>query len=293
MNRETKNSMKGIIMKKKIFISIGLGLLVILIGATVVIFPAVRFMTQQDTVSIDPSLTLMLGGGGNSGIIQGDSAVVVIDTKMMGASEDLYKFAKEKAGLKSIIVINTHYHGDHVKGNKYFKGSRIYIGSYEKGFLNKNIDAENQPTDFVKDSLLIDLGSEKVHLYNLGQAHTFNDLVIYLSNHNVLFTGDLIFNKINPVLKEESGARVSQWIHVLDTILRRWGESKIIPGHGQVGNKEMVISLRKYFVDMTEAAIDSNKENELKDKYKDWSTFPGMASPDKTIEYIKRHAAKK
>ena len=279
-------------MKRKIFISIGIAL-VVLIGATIVLYPAVRFLMQEEIVPIDQSLTLILGGGGNSGIILGDSAVVVIDTKMMGASEDLYKIAKEKAGPKPIIVINTHYHGDHVKGNKFFKGSRIYIGSYEKDFLHNNIDAENQPTDFVKDSLLIDLGSEKVHLYNLGQAHTFNDLVVYLSNHNVLFTGDLIFNKVNPVLKEESGASVSQWIQVLDMILSRWGDSKIVPGHGQAGNKSMVIYLHQYFIDMTDAGIDSSKENQLKEKYKDWMTYTGMASPEKTIEYIKRHNAKK
>jgi glyoxylase-like metal-dependent hydrolase (beta-lactamase superfamily II) len=279
-------------MKRKIFISIGIAS-VVLIGATIVLYPAVHFLMQEEIVPIDQSLTLILGGGGNSGIILGDSAVVVIDTKMMGASEDLYKLTREKAGPRPIIVINTHYHGDHVKGNKFFKGSRIYIGSYEKDFLQNTIDAKNQPTDFVKDSLLIDLGSEKVHLYNLGQAHTFNDLVVYLSNHNVLFTGDLIFNKVNPVLKEESGASVSQWIQVLDIILSRWGDSKIVPGHGQAGNKDMVISMRQYFVDMTDAGIDSSKENQLKDKYKDWMTHPGMTSPEKTIEYIKRHNAKK
>jgi Zn-dependent hydrolases, including glyoxylases len=252
-----------------------------------------RLMTQKEIVPLDQNLTLMLGGGGNSGIIIGDSAVVVIDTKMMGSSEDLYKLAKEKAGQKPIIVINTHYHGDHVKGNKFFKGSKIYIGSYEKEFLQKNIDAENQPTDFVKDSLLIDLGNEKVHLYNLGQAHTFNDLVVYLSNHNVLFTGDLIFNRVNPVLKEESGARVSQWIIVLGTILSRWGDSKIVPGHGQVGDKEMVVSMRQYFIDMTVSAMEPSIENQLKDKYKDWMKFPGMSSPEKTIEYIKMYDVKK
>jgi cyclase len=274
-------------MKKKIFISIGIGLALVLTGATIVYYPALHSMIQQETVPIDPGLMVVLGGGGNSGIILGDSTVVVIDTKMMGASEDLYKTAKEKAGQKPIIVINTHYHGDHVKGNKFFKGSKIYTGSYEKEFLHKNIDAENQPTDFVKDSLLIDLGSEKVHLYNLGRAHTFNDLVVYLSNRNVLFTGDLIFNKINPVLKEESGARVSQWIHVLDTILSRWGNSKIVPGHGIIGDKEMVVSMRKYFSDMTAAAEDPHKNNQLENKYSDWMKLPGMSSPGKTIEYIK------
>jgi glyoxylase-like metal-dependent hydrolase (beta-lactamase superfamily II) len=285
--------MKGKIMKKKIFISIGITLLVILIGAIIIFYPSIRFMTQKEIVPLDKSLTFMLGGGGNSGIIIGDSAVVVIDTKMMSSSEDLYKFAKEKAGQKPIIVINTHYHGDHVKGNKFFKGSRIYIGSYEKEFLQKYIDAENQPTDFVKDSLLLDLGNEKVHLYNLGQAHTLNDLVVYLSSHNVLFTGDLIFNRVNPVLKEESGAKVSQWIHVLDIILNRWGDGKIVPGHGQVGDKEMVVAMRQYFIDMTSAATDPSKENQLKDAYKDWMKLPNMSSPEKTIEYIKMYDVKK
>ena len=276
-------------MKKKIFIGIGIAVLVVLISAVIIFYPMIRFMTQKEIIQIDPNLTLVLGGGGNSGIVLGDSAVVVIDTKMMGRSEELYKLAKEKAGQKPIIVINTHYHKDHVSGNKFYKGSRIYIGSYEKDFLQKNVDAENQPTDFVKDSLLIDLGNEKVHLYNIGQGHTMNDLVVYLSNHRILFTGDLVFNRINPVLKKESGANVLRWIGLLDTILNRWGDSKIVPGHGQVGNKEIVASMRQYFVDMIAAVTDPSKM----DKYKDWMTMPNMASPEKTIEYIKGSEIKK
>jgi glyoxylase-like metal-dependent hydrolase (beta-lactamase superfamily II) len=278
---------------KRILIGIGIVLLVIILGAVILLYPSIHFMLQKETVTIDPSLTLMLGSGSNSGIMVGDSAVVVIDTKMMGSSEDLYKFTKEKAGKKPIIVINTHYHPDHVKGNKFFPGSRIYIGSYEKVFLHKNVDADNQTTDFVKDSLLIDVGNEKVHLYNLGQAHTMNDLVVYLPIHNVLFTGDLIFHRVNPVVMEESGARVSQWIRTLDVILNRWGDSKIVPGHGKVGDKEMVLSMRQYFVDMTAAATDPSKANQIKDAYSDWMILPGMSSPDKTIEYIKMHDVKK
>jgi glyoxylase-like metal-dependent hydrolase (beta-lactamase superfamily II) len=145
----------------------------------------------------------------------------------------------------------------------------------------------------VKDSLLIDLGNEKVHLYDLGQAHTLNDLVVYLSSRNVLFTGDLIFNRVNPVLMEESGTKVSQWIHALDLILIRWGDSKIIPGHGKVGDKEMVVSMRQYFIDMTAAAMNPSRENQLKDAYKDWMKLPNMSSPEKTIEYIKMYDVKK
>jgi len=271
-------------MKKKIFISIGIAVLVILIGAVIIFYPMIRFMTQKEIIRVDPNLTVVLGGGGNSGIVIGDSSVVVIDTKMMTPSEDLYKLAKEKAGQKPMIVVNTHYHKDHVSGNKFYKGCKIYIGSYGKEFLLKNIDAENQPTDYVKDSLLLDLGNEKVHLYNIGQGHTMNDMVVYLSNRHILFTGDLVFNRINPVLKKESGANVTRWIGLLDTIINRWGGSKIVPGHGQIGDKEIVVAMRQYFIDMTAAKID---------KYKDWMTMPSMASPEKTVEYIRSSAEKK
>jgi glyoxylase-like metal-dependent hydrolase (beta-lactamase superfamily II) len=272
---------------KKILLGIGALLLVVIVAAIIIFYPAFRSMMHTEIVQFDPAVTLMLGGGGNSGIIVGDSAVVVVDTKMMGNSEDLFKLAKEKSGDKPIIVVNTHYHPDHVKGNKCFSESKIYCGSYDRDFLQKNVDPENMPTDFVKDSLLIDLGSEKVHLYNLGRAHTTDDLVVYLSNRRVLFTGDLVFNRTNPVLMEESGAKVSSWVHILELILNRWGESKIVPGHGSVGDKAMVESQRQYFLDMTAAANDPAKEDQLKARYKDWMSLPMMSSPGKTIEYIK------
>jgi hypothetical protein len=79
----------------------------------------------------------------------------------------------------------------------------------------------------------------------------------------------------------------------LDIILTRWKDSKIVPGHGKVGEKEMVVSMRQYFVDMTTAAMDPGKENKITDAYKDWMQLPGMSSPEKTIEYIKKYDIKK
>jgi glyoxylase-like metal-dependent hydrolase (beta-lactamase superfamily II) len=280
-------------MKKKILIGSGIVLLVVLITAAVLFYPAVRFMTQKEIVQLDPTVTLVIGGGGNSGIITGDSAVVVIDTKMAGNSEEVFKLAKEKAGQKPIIVINTHYHPDHVKGNKFFKGSRIYIGNYEKEFLQKNVDAENQPTDLVKDSLLIDLGSEKLHLYDLGQAHTRNDLVVYLEKHNIFFTGDLIFHQLNPVVMKESGTSITKWIAALDIIIARWSASSFVPGHGKTGGIKMAAAMRQYFVDMTTAAADPAKETVLKEKYNGWMSIPTMSSPELTIDYIRMNELKK
>ncbi len=276
---------------KKIIVITVIILVVIAGSAAIVFYPVYRFMFQENTRVVDKELTVVQGGGGNSGVLVTDSAVVVIDTKMGGDAEKLYNLAKSKAGAKKIIVINTHYHGDHVKGNKFFKGSDIYIGAYDQKFLSENIGAENMPNKFVKDSLIINLGNEIICLYNLGQAHTMNDMVVLLRNRKVLFAGDLIFHNVNPFLKRESGANVDKWIGALDQMLKLPDIGMVVPGHGLSGDKAMITSMWNYFLDMKIAAADPSKEKEMKEKYKDWTQLPMMTSPGATIDYI-RNAAK-
>jgi Zn-dependent hydrolases, including glyoxylases len=273
-------------MVKKILLGLAAVIILIVAGFFIFIYPLYRSFLKTETVQFDSSLTIVLGGGGNSGILVTDSAVVVIDTKMSKSAVALSKLVKEKAGKNKIIVINTHYHSDHINGNNLYKGSEIIIGNYEKDFLQKNVAPELFPNTFVKDSLILALGKDTLLLYNLGQAHTFCDMVVYLKGRKLLFSGDLIFEKMNPVLKKESGADIDKWIKVLDNILAR-DIKTIVPGHGKIGGKEIAVSLKQYFEDMKIAASDPAKEAELKAKYSAWFNMPFMASPDKTIQYIK------
>ncbi|HSN50503.1 MAG TPA: MBL fold metallo-hydrolase, partial [Bacteroidales bacterium] len=160
-------------------------LLIMILSLLLPVFTALG-STPDGIITLSPDLTIVQGGGGNSGILVTDRAVVVIDTKMGDDAKKLYDMVKEKAGHKQIIVINTHYHADHVSGNHFYKGSKIYIGNYDKAFLEKQVEAENMPTDFVKDSLVLNLGNEILELYNLGQAHTWQDMVVSLKKHQVL-----------------------------------------------------------------------------------------------------------
>jgi glyoxylase-like metal-dependent hydrolase (beta-lactamase superfamily II) len=272
---------------KRIILVAGIILVVLLVAAAVYIYPTYKFFFQEGKVAVDKDLTIIQGGGGNSGILVTDSAVIVIDTKMSSDAEKLYQQAKEKAGRKKIIVINTHYHGDHVRGNHFYNGSDIYIGAYDEKFLKDDLSVENMPNRFVKDSIIINLGNEILCLYNLGQAHTWNDMIVLLKYRNVVFTGDLVFYHINPFLKKESGANVDKWIAALDKILRIPGITMFVPGHGQPGDRSIVEAERGYFEDMKAAANDPSKENTMKEKYKDWSEMPMMTSTGVTIDYIR------
>ena len=274
---------------KRIILITGMILAVLIVIAAVYIYPSYKFFFTEGKIPVDKDLSIIQGGGGNSGILVTDSAIVVIDTKMSSDAEKLYNLAKEKAGQKKIIVINTHYHGDHVRGNKFYKGCAIYIGAYDQTFLQDNIPAENMPNQFVKDSLIMDLGNEILCLYNLGQAHTWADMIVLHKNRKVVFTGDLVFFQINPFLKKESGANVDKWILALDKILMMRDVTMFIPGHGQPGDRSIVEAERIYFEDMRTAANDPSKEKTLKARYKDWQEMPMMTSPGVTIDYIRNN----
>jgi cyclase len=272
---------------KRILLITGIILVVIIVLAAVYIYPSYKFFFTEGTIPVGKDLSIIQGGGGNSGLLVTDSAVVVIDTKMSSDAEKLYNHARETAGQKKILVINTHYHGDHVKGNHFYKGCSIYIRGYDEKFLRENVDPENMPNHFVKDSLIMNLGNEIVCLYNLGQAHTWDDMIVLLKNNKVLFTGDLVFHQVNPVLKKESGANVDDWIKALDKILGIQGVTMYIPGHGQNGDRSIVVGMKNYFEDMKTAANDPSKEKSIKEKYRDWRELPMMSSPGVTIDYIR------
>ena len=61
----------------------------------------------------------------------------------------------------------------------------------------------------------------------------------------------------------------------------------MVPGHGQIGGKELAANLKQYFIDMKTAADNPDKKDEMIAKYSAWLAMPGMASPEKTIKYIK------
>jgi glyoxylase-like metal-dependent hydrolase (beta-lactamase superfamily II) len=273
--------------RKKILLAIALLVVILLAGVSIVMVPALRFFYSEETFKVDSALTVIQGGGGNSGVLVTDSAVVVIDTKMGNAAGKLHTLAVEKARGKPIIVINTHYHGDHVNGNKWYAGSRIYIGGYDKGFLDKEIDKENMPTDFVKDTLTLTLGNETVRMINLGQAHTWDDMVVYLVNRKVLFTGDLVSGRINPFLNKRSGADAARWIAALDKVMMWPDIDLLVPGHGKMGGIELASCMRQYFADMTTAAVHPSEEKMMKEKYREWISMPMMATPGITIKYIR------
>jgi cyclase len=78
------------------------------------------------------------------------------------------------------------------------------------------------------ESLTISLGGTVIKLMHF-EGHTMGDTVVYLPQHNILITGDLV---IGPVPYGGDDA-TEQWIRSLETLMAMHA-SVIVPGHGEV-----------------------------------------------------------
>ncbi len=88
------------------------------------VYPFKQYMRATKVISYDKNLTIILGGGGNSGILTSDSLVLVIDTKQDEGAKMLHDTVMKIAAGRPILVINTHLHKDHSSGIIYTKGVR-------------------------------------------------------------------------------------------------------------------------------------------------------------------------
>jgi glyoxylase-like metal-dependent hydrolase (beta-lactamase superfamily II) len=98
------------------------------------------------------------------------------------------------------------------------------------------------PTTLLDDRLDLDLGGRPCEIVYLGPAHTGSDVVVWLPEDRVLFTGDLLFRLCTPVGWEGSFAN---WIRALDRMLA-FGPAIVVPGHGPVTDAEGLRDFRGY-----------------------------------------------
>lgn len=129
------------------------------------------------------------------------------------------------------------------------------------------------------------LGAREVKLFSLP-GHTGGDVLVFVPDANVMFTGDMGWSRTLPNLVD---ATVLDWIKSLDRILANHPSAKFIPGHGDVATGVEMREFRDYLDDLRRAvqlAIDNKltveqakKQFVLPDRYKQFA-FQNFAQPN-------------
>ncbi len=108
------------------------------------------------------------------------------------------------------------------------------------------IKLTNPTVTFGSGTLHLYLGKREVILFTLP-GHTGGDVLAYVPDANVLFTGDMGWSKTLPNLVDAS---VGDWINSLDKILQDYPAAKFVPGHGEVATAAEMRDFRNYLDDL-------------------------------------------
>jgi glyoxylase-like metal-dependent hydrolase (beta-lactamase superfamily II) len=243
--------------------------------------------------------------GSNAGFVVGSNGVLVIDT-FIGAepAKALLAEIRKVTKLPVRFVVNTHYHLDHTGGNAVFaqEGATIVAQKNLRGWLRTEnlkffrdpkpeqkamVEALVLPDETYNDAVDIYLGSRQIQVrYMLG--HTGGDSVVIVPDADVVFGGDLVWQKHLPNLID---ATTSDWVKTLEKLLADHPSATFVSGHGDVATPADVRDFHDYLVTLREAVANARSSGktdqalvdaalaQIKDKYGDCPDSTQTSSP--------------
>ena len=147
---------------------------------------------------------------------------------------------------------------------------------YYETLANSHLKVKTRlPDMFVDSTQNLNGPLRNVQLISRGSGHTESDLVLYLPDDNILFTGDLIFNECHPYVAHGKISKWKSWLDFMNTLK----VNKVMPGHGKVGTNELIDNMKTYLLDienMAQKLVNDNVSFEeidsvsIPNKYKEW-----------------------
>ena len=153
-------------------------------------------------------------GDPNSGVIIGDDSVMVVEAQATPRlARKVIDCIREVTDKPITHLCLTHYHAVRVLGASAFGAPQILMSEPARAMVvergqedwdsefarfprlfqgHEEIPGLTWPTTTFHGRMSVYLGQRRVDLMQLGRAHTAGDMVVYVPDQNVMFTGDIV-----------------------------------------------------------------------------------------------------
>jgi glyoxylase-like metal-dependent hydrolase (beta-lactamase superfamily II) len=210
--------------------------------------------TAEKTVSFDeigPGLYAYTAEGDpNSGIVVGDDAVMVIDAQATPVMAlDVIARVRQVTDKPIKYVLLTHYHAVRVLGASGYQDVEILasdatrklivergrqdmeseMGRFPRLFrAAESVPGLTWPTITFAEQMTVWLGRREVRIQHIGRAHTAGDVIAYVPDADVVFSGDLVEYRSACYCGD---AHFADWPATLDR-LAAFNAKALVPGRG-------------------------------------------------------------
>jgi cyclase len=215
------------------------------------------------STKLSDNLTMLMGPGGNVVVLNGKDGKLLVDTFTQLAWDRLKKVLNDISNAPVKLAIDSHWHWDHTDNNANVRGAGATLIAHENTLkrlkethdldvigLHFDPSPENAlPQKTFKESYQMNFSGEHVALGHLAPAHTDSDIYIHFQKANVLHMGDVFFNGIYSYIDKETNGSIGGMIAGTNKMLAMVdNDTKIVPGHGPLGNKTDLKQFRDMLV---------------------------------------------
>ena len=216
-----------------------------------------------ESAKLSEKLTLLRGPGGNVVVLNGADGKLLVDTFTQFAWDRFKKTLDEISNAPVKLAVDSHWHWDHTDNNANVRSAGATLIAHENTLkrlqethdldvigLHFDPSPENAlPQRTFKESYQMNFSGEHVALGHLAPAHTDSDIYIHFQKANVLHMGDVFFNGIYCYIDKETNGSIGGMIASTTKMLAMVdNDTKIVPGHGPLGNKSDLRNFRDMLV---------------------------------------------
>jgi len=145
------------------------------------------------------------------------------------------------------------------------------------GYYQAMVESEEElqtvlPSLTFSNQLVLHGRDRTVELKEFVSGHTGSDLVVWLPDDGVLFSGDLVFNRMHPYLADGSPEFLKETLRSLTHL----GPASVIvvPGHGEVGGKGTIERMIDYLTVLDDRAkhvvSEGTSDTSVPAQFADW-----------------------
>ncbi|MBT6620594.1 MAG: MBL fold metallo-hydrolase [Gemmatimonadetes bacterium] len=203
------------------------------------------------------NIYMLQGPGGNVALSLGDDGTLLVDSKFADVADQIRTVIDSLNGGEIGYILNTHFHGDHIGGNKALgQGAPIIAHrNVRRRLLTRpSIDQRYVPPTPESDwptltfdrTLSIYFNGEEIRAVHFDNGHTDGDIAVFFTDSNVIHLGDLFFNQLFPFVDLDYGGDVENLARHIDQLADSLpADSKIIPGHGPLATLDDLQTYRR------------------------------------------------
>ncbi|MDR1563018.1 MAG: subclass B1 metallo-beta-lactamase [Dysgonamonadaceae bacterium] len=191
----------------------------------------------------------------NGLIVVNEKEAFLFDTPVTDyQTETLVTWIADSLKAHVTTFVPNHWHNDCLGGLEYLHSKGIKSFANQLTIILAKENGMPVPQQGFADSLRLNLHGTDIYCHYLGGGHSADNIVVWIPSEKILFGGCMVKDIHSKGLGNLSDAKIEEWLPTIQKVKAKFPNAEIIiPGHGQVGGKELLehtkILLQKYHKD--------------------------------------------